>query len=111
MIKYKVHYDYCSDDFTNELIKIENEKVEKSILFSFINMGFDALIILLNLILAIIYLIIYLKGSCSNTNYTSNQSKKPKSFDDKNSNNSKQIMNNNIHPLDQYFNRMNGTTD
>ena len=111
MIKYKVHYDYCSDDFTNELIKIENEKVEKSILFSFINMGFDALIILLNLILAIIYLIIYLKGSCSNTNYTSNESKKPKSFDDKNSNNSKQIMNNNIHPLDQYFNRMNGTTD
>ena len=110
-IKYKVLYGYCSDDLTNELIKIENEKIESSILYSYINFGIDAFIILLNLILGIIYLIINLSNSCSKTNHTSRQPQKNSA--NNNSNNSKDIIikQNNKQPLENYFKTTNRNTD
>ena len=48
--KYNISYQ-CSDDKTNELFKKENENTEKSILYTWINLGLDILVIVANAII------------------------------------------------------------
>jgi len=45
----------CSDDKTNEVIKKENEKTKKTILYAAVNLGLEIFIVLLDILLITIY--------------------------------------------------------
>ena len=65
----------CSDDITNEVLRIANDNTRKSILYTALNLGLDIFIILINVILL---LVVYLKIICAELKYLlSNKKKNP----------------------------------
>ena len=60
IIKYDFSYD-CSDEITNEVLRLENLNTKKSIKYSAINLGFDVFYILFNVLS---FLIVILKEKC-----------------------------------------------
>ena len=53
IIKNDLAYN-CSDDITNDVLRLENLNTKKSIIYSWINLGADALFLLLNAVVIII---------------------------------------------------------
>ena len=61
IIKYDFSYD-CSDEITNEVLRLENLNTKKSIKYSAVNLGLDVFYILFN---ALPFLIVILWEKCS----------------------------------------------
>ena len=74
IIKNDLAYD-CSDEITNEVLRLENLNTKKTIIYSGINLGADVLYILFNVLF---FLIVYIKEKCENYKYNLRYANKDK---------------------------------
>ena len=77
IIKYDFSYD-CSDEITNEVLRLENLNTKKSIKYSAINLGIDVFFILFNVLAFLIVILMEKYGSCNLNLCFKNKDKKKK---------------------------------
>ena len=56
IIKYDLSYD-CSDEKTNEVLRLENLNTKKSIIYTWVNLGLDIFYLLFNVFAHLVFLI------------------------------------------------------
>ena len=83
IIKYDLSYD-CSDEKTNEVLRLENLNTKNSIKYTAVNLGLDIFYILFNVF---VHLIIFIKKKCEDNNSNLFSKNKDKETNYKNGNN------------------------